>query len=202
MFGPVYLAWRDVEKSNRSKHWKRTQLIIGTLMSLIGALIAAWGGSASSLQEPALITGGDGFCYLTVYNFSTISPIETLLINASAYPLYDVGLTVFDEDEPVHPMMSGGQINGAGLSLLVGTLSPHATRNLGIGFSARSGLRRFEIFFGARNGIVSEKLRVAPSDNSKTGICLKALRVSRDNRVILEQVDTKFPRGSDGKVEW
>jgi hypothetical protein len=55
--------------------------LIGTGISFLGAIVAAWGGIASSRQEAALITGGDGFCYLVAYSLPSSSPIMPMIIN-------------------------------------------------------------------------------------------------------------------------
>ena len=201
-FGPVYVAWRDVEKGNRSRRWKRAQLIIGTLMGLVGALIAAWGSSASSRQESALITGGDSFCYLTVFGYPTDQPIVPIIIVAGDYPLYDLEYRIYDLDEPLQPRIVNGQEVGLGTTYSAGNMPPQSTRLVGTTFPVKPGTRRFNIFFVARNGFFNEALRLVPDQKTKGGSWLKAIQVTKNNKVVLESIDPTFPRGPDGTVQW
>ena len=176
--------------------------MIGTGISFLGAIVAAWGGIASSRQEAALITGGDGFCYLVAYPLPSSSPIMPMIINESQYTIYDIYMRVLDLGKPFQPAIVERRIVGAGSTYPIGNLPPHSERELGITFPGESGTRRFNIFFAARNGFFSESLRLMSIEGVNGGKWTEALQVSRSDKVLLVKIDPKFPRGPNGKVVW
>lgn len=156
----------------------------------------------SSRQEAALITGGSGYCYIEVLGFPCNQPIVPILTNDNDYPLYDVQGRIVDLDEPFNPKIVQGRTVGSGTTYTFGNLTPHSSAEMGTTFPTKSNERRFNIFFVARNGFFNEALRLVPDGNCVSGSWIKALRVSRGDDVLMEEVDPKFPRGPDGKVRW
>ncbi|MEW5992867.1 MAG: hypothetical protein AB1744_00530, partial [Candidatus Zixiibacteriota bacterium] len=68
-------------------------------------------------------------------------------------------------------------------------------RPFNLGTSAR---RDFNIFFSARNGLFTQLLRMRKVD----GKWFYATKVQKQDKVIFEKIDDKFPRNDIGEIEW
>ena len=145
-------------------------------------------------------TGGSGFCYL---QFAYISEGKGLLfaIPQGEYPLYGVkarvvDLGVFDK------IVKQGRQPGLGITYDVGDMTyvaafPVAT----IPFNDPES-QDFNIFFSARNGIWSEKVRLRKVHGTWVG-AIAVTRPSKKNRnsedTIFEKIDKGFPEDA---IDW
>lgn len=152
-------------------------------------------------QITASVTGGDSFCYITVLSNSSRELLRLLILHEGKYPLYDVQARIADLDDEKfkHPMtfetvFADKLINIGNVPPSMSLINPQWTvRNM-----SGSSLKRYNIFFTARNGYFTEQLRMAwKGDKWAT-----AVRVRKADKTIFEEIDDDYPRNNRGEVDW
>ncbi len=169
-----------------------------------------------SKQNIETVTGGDSFCYA----FIKASWPYFSVVHRGKYPLYDVNIRVVDVEKfetirppvsPTAPKLTDDEFQKAllGVTINIGTLFPNASimarssvfPSGAFPFSS-SGQQDFDIYFSARNGFWTEKLRWRRIKDK----WVYAMRVERDEnktiKILHQEIEKEFPRNSKGAVDW
>jgi hypothetical protein len=147
------------------------------------------------------MTGGESFCYL---QFGMVDPVKDearlVAIHQGQHPIYDVHARIVDLECFERALASQGSISLTTCETLVsiGNLTPsHASImqavRLGVG-----EVRRFNVFFSARNGDHTLLIRMI----KREGQWYSATRVIRGDQVLFEQVQDGFPGDLAADQEW
>lgn len=156
----------------------------------------------SSLKSAALITGGDSYCYVRLFNLDAKTNRGIFGVqHAGDNPLYDVTIRVTDIDELQRlaegvssiALNTGTKVVDLG-TVYAGRLSALRGWDLGGGLSPR----RYNIEIQARNGSWSQQMRAVRLPDR----WVTATRVSRDGKVLLEEAFEEFPRDESGAPVW
>ncbi|HEY0480031.1 MAG TPA: hypothetical protein VGD37_21070 [Kofleriaceae bacterium] len=189
-------------------------------------LAAAEENKALAAESHALITGGDGFCYLRAVVAG--DRVALVPINDSKYTQYDVHISVTDQNESRKFMEDHMLAYAHGAPLPYEELIRRTTRDLPIGTMpagtagnimltplqwSMDGIddRGFLISVMARNGALMQIMRVrkVPNPPPKLGVAYAtafglqvATRVTRGEKTVIETGIDWLPRKEDGKVDW
>jgi hypothetical protein len=151
------------------------------------------------------VIGGESFCYLTVGSLNSSTNIGLLTgVHRGKHHLYDVRARIVDLEkfDEMKGKFSLETMKYTDTNITVGDLVPGYSAMLSTINLGNSDIRRFNIFFTARNGGFTQLWRLRKID----GKWLEALRVTRtkgrEDEVLLEKIDPKYPRNSDGKMVW
>jgi hypothetical protein len=114
------------------------------------------------------------------------------------YPLYDLSVRICDLDkfdevgdqytfealDYIYEDIDIGNLIGARL-IKTWSLDPNK-------------INRYNIFFSARNGFFTQQLRYQVVNDK----WVKANKVTKDEKTLLEEIDKEYPRNEKGEVEW
>jgi hypothetical protein len=145
------------------------------------------------------ITGGESFCHATFMIDNNSNLAQVMVLNGSKHPVFDAHLRITDLDcldkaaISNNPAVFASCSVGFGVPVLTGS---HGTivGQLALGDGP---VRRFNIFWTARNGDHTQLLRLIKVN----GIWRQATRVVRGGDLLLEQIVPDFPRDILG-TEW
>jgi hypothetical protein len=192
ILGATGALWASIEQGKAQKEIKEKNEEIGRL----------------NQQIASTITGGDSFCYvaLNLPEEERNSAIM-MLVHEGKYPLYDVHVRIvdvhkFDLIKDKRPLFVE-DIQKNETNVNVGNLAPSQARML---YSAWplpiTGKARYNIFISARNGFVTELVRL----NKVEGKWRAAYKVDSDERsnkgTLYEKIDPLYPRDKEGHVDW
>ena len=150
----------------------------------------------------ASVTGGSSFCYALPFGDRAGKFIVT---NDGDFPLYDVSVRIVDLDEFEKMIQGAYSIEDLTRNTLqIGNLAPRSASAFGPlpGDWDRDYIR-LNLFFSARNGFVTQELRLRRVDGTRR----RASRVKRSlpdgsTELVHTHVDDEFPRESDGSIAW
>jgi hypothetical protein len=162
-------------------------------------------------QSIATVTGGDSFCYMDfMYQFGQPNPV---FIHHGRYPLYDVQVRIVDLVEMRKRVAEGRALDlNSDVQYRINEFQAGRMwmdRSLSVPFSDEQA-QDFNIFFSARNGIWTEKLRL----RKVSGHWVQAVQVFfspyirsgspsiPSKKPAYESVAKEFPRDPDGAVPW
>jgi hypothetical protein len=205
------LAWFDGQQKEQ-KAERRERENQKTIVKLQEDLLK------SKDETISAITGGDSFCYAALEILpASKNEFGLVLLRKGKYPLYDLQARIVDVNaQPEAP----GQAREPeyGKTLNVGNLAPGVSVTLPIKLSGASGSIALNIFFTARNGEFTNLFRVRKiGDDWVTAARVTApstppdhvVHITRDgelqlppDKVLYEFIDRRFPRNSQGKIEW
>jgi hypothetical protein len=151
------------------------------------------------------VIGGNSFCYLTMASLNSVTNISLLAaVHQGKYHLYDVRARIVDLEklDELKGKFTVETMKYTDTNISVGDLVPGYSAMLNTINLGTSDTRRFNIFFTARNGGFTQLWRLKKIDSK----WLEALRITRtkgrDEEVLLEKIDPKYPRNVDGKMAW
>ena len=206
--GAVICAFGALSASAYLQQWpgfKRNQAVI----TFVGAVFCAFGGLLAYQQQAAseqklanLMTGGDSFCSWMVSKPDPVTNTGLGVVRHHGdHPLYDVYIRIVDLEKLA-------KLKGDDRSLTTNRVSdtiisfdnirPSVVLLLEPFMLGNGDTRRFGIRVSARNGSFIQVLQFKKID----GEWVSATLVERENKVIYEEVDDKFPRTAEGNVDW
>lgn len=147
------------------------------------------------------VIGGDSFCYLVIGSINSETNAGLLtVVHQGEHPIYDVNARMVDlqEFKKLDGKLNSYNFSQADTNIQIGNMIKNTAstfRPFNLGTSAR---RDFNIFFSARNGLFTQLLRMRKVD----GKWLYATKVQKQDKVIFEKIDDKFPRNDIGEIEW
>ncbi|MES2191592.1 MAG: hypothetical protein V4454_15845 [Pseudomonadota bacterium] len=197
VFGPTfflicwgYSQWLRVKKQLR---------VEGGLTGIEGRLEASIRNFDEKTAEViSRLTGGDGFCYLTLLKGKgTYFENKAVLIADSSYSLFDLEVTIQEKTDKPHDW--NNPFEGKSTHR-IGELKPNqaSLKKFDLEFDNISS-RYFFIDFYARNGRWRQELLIVSNPGEERSI---ATRVERDQKILYEYVDHDFPRNAAGNVDW
>jgi hypothetical protein len=146
------------------------------------------------------ITGGESICYLSATTMPDGNLRFVAVVHQGKHPAYGVVARIVDLEvaERYGLPISGESFAASETELVIGDLIPGHAKMMGGAIAPASGdIRRFNIFFTARNGSFIQRLRFRRVD----GIWRRAIKVQSFNSHF-EDVDDAYPRTPDGGVAW
>lgn len=202
-------------------------VFLGALLSAVGGLFAAYRQNQEKLrsavdraafekelraksdeiaglnrQISASIIGGDSYCYVRLLLDKTDAAVA-IVVHEGKYPLYDIKIRMWDPRDYAERALSYKDLieNNREYNFTPGNLAPSHVSVLGRVQLAHSEANDFALVIGARNGFLSETIKL----RRVNGEWKAAYRVSRldepDNIVpLIESVDTDFPRNEKGEA--
>lgn len=137
------------------------------------------------------ITGGDGYCRLEIVNPDY--PARSILVsNSGSHPMYEVHMRIIDLEvyEEVKAQTPEYSFGNAEINLPLGTLahSHSYIQECDLGLNSYGDVRRFNIFFNARNGSFTQLLRY----RSINGGWQMGTRIDRAGNTLFEKVPDEF----------
>jgi hypothetical protein len=127
------------------------------------------------------------------------------LVHQGEYPLYDLTVRILDMDtfeRKVQQNNSDFDKLREEVQMSVGNIAPNQTSLLKT-VQLDSDPLRWNLFFSARTGFFTELLRVRRVGNEwKTALKVIRTRTPGKDQVLLERIDSGYPLGKDGQVEW
>lgn len=166
------------------------------------------GGEPAERKKPSAlsVTGSASFAYIvpTFFDPTHNTPMLTL-IHQGAYPLYDLTVRILD----MATFDTRGRQNNPdsdklreAVQLSISNIAPNQTSLLKT-VQLDSDPLRWNFFFSARTGYFTELLRVRRVGNEwKTALKVIRTRSPSIDQVLLERIDSGYPLGKDGQVEW
>ncbi len=152
------------------------------------------------------ITGSASFAYIipTFFDSTHDTPMLTL-VHQGEYPLYDLTVRILDMDtfeKRARQNNSDSDKLREEVQMRVSNIAPNQTSLLKT-VQLDSDPLRWNLFFSARTGFFTELLRVRRVGNEwKTALKVIRTRPPRKDQVLLERIDSGYPLGKDGQVEW
>lgn len=146
------------------------------------------------------ITGGDSVCYLVGSPIAPDSLGNLALVHHGRHPLYNVNARIVDLElfDQFIGNLTFDNIQRTEIHWRFGDLIPgHASTVDGSIPLGTGDTRRFNIFFTARNGSFVQLLRF----RRVNGSWLSATKVEM-GETRFEQIQERFPRNSEGTVDW
>jgi hypothetical protein len=197
-------------------------IFIGVLISAAGALWASMQQTASEqtlrLKNKEIaelnrsiahsITGGDSFCYLA-FSLPDNEQSQSLItaVHKGEYPLYDVNIRIVDLDKfdahvkgRENPTLE--DFRKADTNLSVGNLAPNQAAMIGRWPLPQSEEIRYNIFITARNGFVTELVRIKRIDDKWVSAYKVTSDSNRKDTLLYEKIDPDFPRDEAGEINW
>jgi hypothetical protein len=199
-FGPAFffVSWATgqfIRVRKQSHVESNLQAIQTRLEGLLSRL------EARTTEIVAHITGGNSFCYVRLFNISgQTNMTQLIVINGGAHTVFDAQVRVTDLECFEKSVASKGVIPlmSCNSSFPVPSMitANHAAGPIGTLSLADGAVRRFNIFWSARNGDWVQLLRLVKVD----GNWRSAIRVFRGEEVLFEEIQPEVPRevlGSD-----
>ncbi len=209
---------------------KQTQtkraLRISLAVIFFGALISATGAMWSSMRQSqyeyelrsksdemlATVTGGDSFCYLYLgfpVAVKTRDVVSAILLAQGKYPLYDISIRIvniemlrlitktyhsipFEVRSKYETIYKAGNLGSEQTILeFLSWKLPNDREHQG-----------YNVFITTRNGSILQMIRFRYVDG-RWRLATKIIRGRGKNEVVLlEEVDPKFPRDERGQIQW
>jgi hypothetical protein len=197
-FGPAFfLASWATGQFIRVRRQSHVESNLRTIQSRLESLLTQIETRTSDLL--AQITGGDSFCYVQLFDIQQ-NTAHILAVNTSAHPVFNGSGNMADLECLERAFASKGAIHPTTCynTLHVPNLAPGKAGEIGQLSLGEGIVRRFNIFWSARNGDWIQLLRLAKVN----GIWRSATRVTRGTTVLHEDLQPDFPRdalGSDWK---
>lgn len=165
-------------------------------------------GEPAEIKKPSAwsVTGSASFAYIipTFFDPTHNAPMLTL-IHQGEYPLYGLTVRILD----MATFDTRGRQNSPdsdklreAIQLSISNIAPNQTSLLKT-VQLDSDPLRWNLFFSARTGYFTELLRVRRVGNEwKTALKVIRTRSPSIDQVLLERIDSGYPLGKDGQVEW
>ncbi len=197
-------------------------IFIGILISAAGAL---WAEKQKSGSERELkqkneeigklsrkiaysVTGGDSFCYLA-FSLPDDGSINAMLtaVHKGEFPLYDVSVRIVDLDKfdkhiKEQAKLTLGGIQKVQTNINIGNIPALQAVTLGPWALSQSGEVRYNIFISARNGFITELVRLKRINEKWVSAYKVEAGPGHEPGVLYEKIDPDFPKNEDGNVNW
>ncbi|KQW96992.1 hypothetical protein ASC94_09295 [Massilia sp. Root418] len=152
------------------------------------------------------ITGGDSYCFLMFLELNRLrkhsdelGKATLLLQRLGQYPISELSIWIVDRDLELPEGAGVGDIAKRGKHIEIGGFARRRkVLTQSLTFDASSNEKCFDIYLSAMNGTIHQKIWVQRIE----GQWLVASRVEKDGIVLLDSVDSSFPRTDDGDVAW
>ena len=198
IFGPTFFlfSWASGQfiRVRRQSHVESN---LQTIQTRLEALLTQL--ETRTAEIVAQITGGDSFCFVQLMVDRQSNIAQLMAINGGKHPVFDAQLHIADLDCLDRASASKGAIplETCNMVLRVPVVTPGHLATIGQLSLGEGSVRRFNIFWSARNGDHVQFLRVAKID----GVWQSAIQVFRGNDMLCEQILPNFPRDALGS-EW
>ncbi len=126
-----------------------------------------------------------------------------MLIHQGENSLYDVSIRIVDlEKFESIELKTLSDVREAETVINIGNLVPNMAQVLGGWQLPDTDMKRYNIFIAARNGIVTQLMRLKRVNGRWVG----ATRVEKEStgklEVLYEKVESQFPRDKNGNIQW
>ena len=188
--------------------WPAWVILVATLLIAGGGL---WNNVGSLLANSAIaasITGGDSFCYVTVFDGDRGTRPLFGVIHQGKHPLYDVQIQMVElseeadigEGETVTYEEVEDSMKERRKVFQLGNLSPGTAVTLGRLELPDTQQQNYNVFIRARNGSFRQPIRL----RRVNGGWKLATKVMKDyeSQVLLNMVQPEFPLDEKGRVQW
>jgi hypothetical protein len=196
IFAPTFflVSWLTAQYFRISRQAK-VEDDLESIRSKIGGLLDEFQTKTQNILGQ--ITGGDSFCYLMIG--AGQSPVLATIVHKGDHPLYDVVARIVDLEayHKIDANLTFQIIQKTDIYRTYGTLIPGYCKVEGEWNLGDGDCRSFNIFWTARNGGFTQRLRLRRVENK----WYHATVVHR-GKVIFEQIQEGFPRNEKGEVEW
>lgn len=161
-----------------------------------------------SAENSMFVTGGNSYCYIVFSkpNLNSNSSI-IMLVTEGKYPLYDVNVRIvdlvkFNEINKNLQNQTFEEIIKSDLIYNAGNLTPKHALPLGRINLPNEDEANFNIFITARNGSINELLRMKRI-NGEWFSAIKIYKIDgAEQKLLLEKIDDKYPKNSEGMIDW
>jgi hypothetical protein len=156
-------------------------------------------------QEKALstidhITGGDSYCYAEPQlSRPTYYPIQWMVRNAGAYPMYQVAVKIDDLNSRVNVLP--GLMHMDTKDVVLGDIPCHAARHFEWRHLEKNKSCHFSLTFEARNGTLIQDV-IIKWINEEFAFAYRLKKNDEESTVLKEVVPAHFPKGEDGSFDW
>ncbi|MGD0627079.1 MAG: hypothetical protein ABSB32_20525 [Thermodesulfobacteriota bacterium] len=202
------------------------------VMIFLGAIIGAGGGLWAAIEQSkaqkelnkkneeiarlnqqiaSSVTGGESFCYITFPLSDERNNYSSLIFvtNEGQFPVYDVSLRIVDLDRiDLIDQKRPGTITFEDVwstnvfTKTVGNLGPSQSQMLGNWTLPKVDKARYNIFIAARNGFVTEFVRLARVEGKWKAAYKVEASHGRKPGILLEKIDPIYPRNKQGNIDW
>lgn len=189
-------------------------IFIGAMLAGIGALWASrqqteferhLRGKSDQIAElnreiANIVTGGDSFCYVTIASLDPKTNRGILtVVHQGGHPIYDVSARIVDLQLSCQIKdYSLPNLQKAETNLHIGNMTKETAVIISPFDLGSSSSRDFNIFFGARNGLFTQLLRLRKIDGKWT----TAIKVDKDGKTVFEKINDDFPKTKQDQVQW
>jgi hypothetical protein len=160
-------------------------------------------------QIASTVTGGDSFAYCEIEQPDDArDEWSVVLKNYGRYPVYDIRVQIVDKTKlsvyNAEPSQRARLVISSTKNIPVGTLAPGQTAALepfpvwNREETEEAKGRAYDITITARNGTVSQRVRISFSPNGWPSL---ATQITHNDQK-MEKADPDFPRDKDGQIDW
>jgi hypothetical protein len=200
-FGPAFflVSWATGQFIRVSKQ-SRVETNLNAIQTRLQDLLTQI--EIRTTEIVAQISGGNSFCYGRLFTINGQTNMAHLIaVNGGAHTVFDAQVHIADLDCIEKSVASKGAIPLESCNSIFGVpsmITPnHGAATVGQLSLAEGNVRRFNLFWSARNGDWIQFLRLVRVD----GNWHSAIRVFRGEEVLFEEIQTGVPREVLGP-EW
>jgi len=197
-------------------------IFVGALISAVGAI---WAMKQQASFERQLrlksdeiatlsqqiahsVTGGESYCYLA-FSLPDSNSTNSLMtvVHQGKFPLYDVSirlvdLAAFDTNMKGKTQISIDDFQKTNQIFSIGNLPSGQAMTIGKWQLPQSGKARYNIFISARNGFITELVRIELVSGKWVAAYKVEAGSGRKHGVLYEKIHPDFPRNEKGEVLW
>lgn len=147
------------------------------------------------------ISGGNSFPWLQIGMINSSNQGVLMAIHQGNHPLYNVTARIVDLQrfDQIKSNISLVTFGYADTNLNIGNMIPSHASMVQKWKIESEPEQSYNIFFTARNGSFTQLMRLKKIN----GVWASATKVTnRNNEILHEQIDEKYPTGADGNVIW
>jgi hypothetical protein len=199
VFGPTFflLSWMTGQFF-RIKKQTKVEESLGTLESRFKELLD----KVETKTEEMIghVTGGNSFPWFQVAMIDNIKDKGVLMaIHHGVHPLYDVTARIVDlqKFQKVKNNISLATFGFTDTNVNVGNMIPSHASMIQEWKLEHIPEQSYNVFFTARNGSFTQLIRLKKVNSAWT----TATRILKNNNLLYEQIDEKFPK-NNGEILW
>lgn len=216
------LAETLISKSRPKARRKRNMIVLGSVLSILGAVVVVVQQGKDSYELWAVSTGGEGYCHLQ-YLLNTSVVMKFAAVNEGEIPLYDVSMEITDlthwhEIQAQEPNASQNFVNFDNIfkwdketkvNLPLGNFRPREVRWVWDAPFPKSELQAYYVSILARNGLAEEEILL---HRDEKGNFVAASRVWRKlfrpkggkatTEILNESVPEEFRKFYPNSIPW
>jgi len=199
VFGPsfFFVSWL-VAQWFRVKKQQGVERGLGTIEKNIQETLSKL--EKTAVQLAGHITGGNSICYLHGPQPNGNIWTSLLIIHQGEHPLYDVAMRIFDVDKfELHKSnLNAVPASAYEQSHVIGNLIPNHARFFPLSLDlGGNSVKKFNIFFTARNGSFTQLMRC----RMVNGVWLFATQVQLNNNVEFTKIDDGYLQ-TEEEIDW